>query len=65
MFDYEEFLQTIRKGLNDKFNSVAIVGHEPSISDTLRALVGSSRPNLEKILNLFNLSTLQPDICLF
>ena len=47
---YEEILQTIRK-LNDKINSVAIVGHEPSISDALRALVGSSRPDLEKILN--------------
>ncbi len=49
--NYQEILLTIKK-LDEKINNVVIVGHEPSISDTMRALVGSTRPDLEKMLNV-------------
>ncbi len=48
--NYEEILYSL-KTLNKEINNVAIVGHEPSISDTLRALVGAIRPDLEKGLH--------------
>ena len=38
--------------MNEKVNNVVIVGHEPSISETMRALVGSTRPDLEKLLQV-------------
>ncbi len=49
--NHEEIIYTIRK-LDNKINCVAIVGHEPSISDTLKALVKYTRPDLEKNLNI-------------
>ena len=48
--NYEEILASL-KTINENLTNVAIVGHEPSISDTLRALVGSIRPDLEKGLH--------------
>ena len=47
---YEDILYSLKK-INEKLNNVVIVGHEPSISDTMRALVGSIRPDLEKGLH--------------
>ena len=35
------------KNLDDQMNSIAVVGHEPSISETLKLLVGDARPDLE------------------
>ena len=35
------------KNLDDQMNSIAVVGHEPSISETLKLLVGDVRPDLE------------------
>ena len=49
--NYEEILSTLKK-LDEQVNNVVIVGHEPSISDTMRALVGSTRPDLEKVLKV-------------
>ncbi|MBF96678.1 MAG: hypothetical protein CFH34_00208 [Alphaproteobacteria bacterium MarineAlpha9_Bin4] len=46
--NYEEIFSTIKR-LDEEINNVVIIGHEPSISDAMRALAGSVRPDLEKI----------------
>ena len=38
---------SLLKGLDNKISNVAIVGHEPSISETLKFLVGDSRPDIK------------------
>ena len=47
----EEIIMAIQK-INDEVKNVVIVGHEPSISDTMRVLSGSTRPDLKKYLNI-------------
>ena len=48
---FEEIFSTI-KDLDDTLSNVVIVGHEPSMSETMRSLVGSTRPDLEMYLNV-------------
>ena len=48
--NYEEIILTLKK-LDENIHNVVIVGHEPSMSETMRALVGTTRPDLEKKLN--------------
>ena len=40
------------KTVEDEVYDVALVGHEPSISESLKYLIGSSRPDLENFINL-------------
>ena len=40
------------KGLDSKVIDVALVGHEPSTSECLKYLIGSFRPDLEKVISL-------------
>ncbi|MEC8100331.1 MAG: histidine phosphatase family protein [Pseudomonadota bacterium] len=49
--NHEEIVSSIKK-IDDNFNNVVLVGHEPSISDTMRALTGSCRPDLKNFLNI-------------
>ena len=44
-----ELIQCINK-LNDNIETVAIIGHEPSISESLNELAGSYRPDLNNII---------------
>ena len=46
--DYKEILKEI-KILDNNFNSVIIVGHEPSISESLKFLISYCRPDLEYV----------------
>lgn len=46
---YEEIFKSI-KSLDDNISNVVVVGHEPSMSETLRELVGSTRPDLSNFL---------------
>jgi len=46
---YEEIFKSI-KSLDDNISNVVVVGHEPSMSETLRELVGSTRPDLRNFL---------------
>ena len=46
--DYKEILKVL-KLLDNNFSSVVIVGHEPSISESLKFLTAHSRPDLEYI----------------
>ena len=46
--DYKEFLKEL-KILDNNFNSVIIVGHEPSISESLKFLISYCRPDLEYV----------------
>ena len=49
--NYEEILKTVKDLAND-IRNVVVVGHEPSISETMRELVGSTRPDLNNFLNI-------------
>lgn len=40
------------KGLDEKVIDIALVGHEPSTSESLKYLTGSFRPDLEKVISL-------------
>ncbi len=46
--DFKEILKEI-KLLDNNFNSVVIVGHEPSISESLKFLTSYCRPDLEYV----------------
>ena len=46
--DSKEILKEV-KLLDNNFNSVVIVGHEPSISESLKFLISYSRPDLEYV----------------
>ena len=46
--DYNEILKEL-KILDNNFNSVIIVGHEPSISESLKFLISYCRPDLEYV----------------
>ena len=46
--DYREILKVLNL-LDNNFNSVAIVGHEPSISESLKFLISYCRPDLEYV----------------
>ena len=46
---YEEIFKYI-KNLDDKISNVVVVGHEPSMSETMRELVGATRPDLSNVL---------------
>ena len=46
---YEEIFKSI-KSLDDNISNVVVVGHEPSMSETLRELVGFTRPDLSNFL---------------
>ena len=46
--DYKEILKVL-KFLDNNFNSVVIVGHEPSISESLKFLTSHCRPDLEYV----------------
>ena len=46
--DYKEILQEL-KILDKNVNSVIIVGHEPSISESLKFLISYCRPDLEYV----------------
>ena len=46
---YQEILKYI-KSLNNNISNVVIVGHEPSMSETMREIVGTTRPDLSKVL---------------
>ena len=46
--DYKEILKEL-KILDNNFNSVIIVGHEPSISESLKFLISYCRPDLEYV----------------
>ena len=48
---YEE-IYSIIKSLNNDVNNLVIVGHEPSISVSMKLLVGKMRPDLKKILDI-------------
>ncbi len=39
------------KGLDEKILDVALIGHEPSTSECLKYLIGSFRPDLEKVIS--------------
>ena len=47
--NYEEILKTVKDLAND-IRNVVIVGHEPSMSETMRELVGTVRPDLSNFL---------------
>ena len=47
--DYIQIISLL-KAIPSNINEVAIVGHEPSISETLDYLVGECRPDLQNIL---------------
>lgn len=40
------------KNIQEDICDIALVGHEPSISDSLKFLVGNFRPDLQNIINL-------------
>ncbi len=40
----------ILKETENKIDNLAVVGHEPSISDTIKELVGATRPDLTNIM---------------
>ena len=46
--DYKEVLKAV-KLLDNNFSSVVIVGHEPSISESLKFLTSHCRPDLEYV----------------
>ena len=46
--DFQEILKEV-KLLDDSFNSVVVVGHEPSISESLKFLTSYCRPDLEYV----------------
>ena len=46
--DFKEILKEV-KLLDNSFNSVVIVGHEPSISESLKFLISYCRPDLEYV----------------
>tara|TARA_B100000902_G_C26863708_1_gene694245 strand:+ start:64 stop:582 length:519 start_codon:yes stop_codon:yes gene_type:complete len=46
---YEEILKYI-KNLDNNISNIVVVGHEPSMSETMRELVSSVRPDLENYL---------------
>ena len=46
--DYKEILKVV-KLLDNNFSSVVIVGHEPSISESLKFLTSHCRPDLEYV----------------
>ena len=46
--DYKEILKEL-KILDNNLNSVIIVGHEPSISESLKFLISYCRPDLEHV----------------
>ena len=46
--DYKEILKEL-KILDNNFSSVIIVGHEPSISESLKFLISYRRPDLEYV----------------
>ena len=46
--DYKEILKEV-KLLDNNFNSVVIVGHEPSISESLKFLTSYCRPDLDYV----------------
>ena len=46
--DYKEIIKQI-KMLDNNFNSVIIVGHEPSISESLKFIISYCRPDLEYV----------------
>ena len=46
--DYKEILKVL-KLLDNNFSSVVIVGHEPSISESLKFLTSHCRPDLEYV----------------
>ena len=48
---YEEIFKSVKCLAND-IRNVVVVGHEPSISETMRELVGSTRPDLNNFLNI-------------
>ena len=49
--NYEEIFQSVR-GLDNDIRNVVIVGHEPSMSETMRELVGATRPDLNNFLTI-------------
>ena len=48
---YEEIFKSI-KSLDDNISNVVVVGHEPSMSETLREIVGCTRPDLKVIFKI-------------
>ena len=50
--DYKDILKEL-KILDNNFNSVIIVGHEPSISESLKFLISYCRPDLEYVTKSF------------
>ena len=50
--DYKEILEEL-KILDNNFNSVIIVGHEPSISESLKFLISYCRPDLAYVTKSF------------
>lgn len=48
---YEEIFKSV-KGLDNNICNVVVVGHEPSMSETMRELVGNTRPDLHNFLNI-------------
>ena len=46
--DYKEILKEL-KILDDNLNTVIVVGHEPSISESLKSLISYCRPDLEYV----------------
>ena len=49
--DYKEIIKEL-KILDNNLNSVIIVGHEPSISESLKFLISYCRPDLEYVTKL-------------
>ena len=50
--DYKEIIKEL-KILDNNLNSVIIVGHEPSISESLKFLISYCRPDLEYVTKSF------------
>ena len=46
---YEEIFKYV-KNLNENISSVVVVGHEPSMSEVMKEMVGTTRPDLQKFL---------------
>ena len=51
MCGYEEIFKAI-KSLNNNISNVVVVGHEPSMSETMRELVGTVRPGFKQLFNV-------------
>ena len=46
---FEEIFKSI-KSLDNNISNVVVVGHEPSMSETMRELIGTTRPDLNSYL---------------